>query len=205
MNNSEKFRYNNLEANFEMALQNNRVASVDVSRYTSGVISRTLQKFVYVEAGVSYRPVYVRASYSDRSRGNFFPLCCLTQRSNAYEPRLRSILPTRVAMISSRHFGLDALVDYAWILNKDIPMHRSLAYVEEFSYEQTRRQLQEGLNRACLKLHFYQTGYQPVAIGFYRALVDELVTRASQPPVLEVIPYYYSRVMGCYSHGQPWN
>jgi len=43
-----------------------------------------------------------------------------------------------------------------------------------------------------------------VAVGFYRALTDELLARVLQKPVLEVVPYYYSFLMNYYPHGQPW-
>jgi len=196
---------NTLVEQFERVLRGNHGDNVDVSKSKSSDISKTLRRFVYRESGPLPYPVYARARYNDGSRGKPFQLRSLQPRNKDYEPLLRTLLPVRVAMISMRHYELDTLVDYAWILNKDIPPHRSLAYVEEFSYERTRQQLREALDQAPLKLHFYQTGYQPVAVGFYRALTDELLARVLQKPVLEVVPYYYSFLMNYYPHGQPWN
>jgi hypothetical protein len=201
----EDAEYNPLERQFEEVLQNNQIDSVNINGYNNYIISTALHKYVYRKPKEQISPTPIRAKYYDGSYGDPFSLRCLPWHNKIYEPPLRDTPPLRVAMISMRHHNLDQHIDYNWILNKDIPQNTSYAHIEEFSYIQTRQQLQEGLHEGCLKLHFYLTGFQPVAIGFYRALIDELQARTSQKPVLEVVPYYYLPRMKCYCSGKIWN
>lgn len=201
----ERIIHKSLREQFADALRTNCASSINVSNQTNFLIAELLHKYVYREPDEPASSASVHATYWDGSRGAAFPLRCLLKRNKSYEPKLRNVKPLRVAMISMRHQELDPLVDMAWLLNCDISQKQPLAAVEQFSYLQTRQQLREGLHSGALKLHFYQTGYQPVVIGFYRAVIDEFLARMSQPPVLEVIPYYYYFSMGCYSPGLPWN
>jgi hypothetical protein len=108
-----------------------------------------------------------------------------------------------------RHLEMDALVDMAWFLNKDIAhellsakVGEKLAAVDTFCYEQTHQQLRAWLDGGKLKLYLFQTGFQPAIIGFYRALVEELLERIGAPPALEVTPFYFIRAKGHYGPGQ---
>ncbi len=179
-----------------------RFGQVNFSSQSHNTIADVLHEFVYATSDEPVAPVYVHVLYGDGSRGKPFPLRSLAPlRSESMTP-LRNVLPLRVALISMRHLEMDPLVDIAWLLNKDIPKGRSLADVDAFSYQETQRQLREGLSNGPLKLFLYHTGFQPVIVGFYRALVEELIARRNQPPMLEVTPYYFWHIMNCYLPGR---
>src|SRR5579875_474758 len=183
-----------------------RFAAIDFSGQSHNTIADALHEFVYVNEDEQPAPVSVHVLYGDSSRGKPFPLQCLRRRYNGYAPLLRSVPPLRVALISMRHLEMDSLVDMAWLLNKDLPKAPPLAEVDHFSYRTTKRQLQEALRYGPLKIHLYHTGFQPAVVGFYRALVEELLARQNQPPVLEVTPYYFWHIMNCYHPGRlTWN
>ncbi len=183
-----------------------RFAAIDFGGQSHNTIADVLHEFVYVDNDEQPSPVYVHVLYGDTSRGKPFPLRCLRQRYPGYAPPLRPILPLRIALISMRHLEMDPLVDMAWLLNKDLPKTPPLASVDQFSYQETKRQLQEALRNGPLKMHLYHTGFQPAVVGFYRALVEELLIRQDQPAILEVTPYYFWHIMNYYHPGRlTWN
>jgi hypothetical protein len=50
-------------------------------------------------------------------------------------------------------------------------------------------------------LYLYQTGFQPVVVGFYRALIEILQEQIDKEPILEVTPFYFIRARGRYGPG----
>jgi len=52
------------------------------------------------------------------------------------------------------------------------------------------------------KIAYYQTGFQPAVVGFYRALTEELIYRATSMAKLSVTPYYF--INGEYRVGKTW-
>lgn len=183
-----------------------RYSAINLSNQSHNTIADVLHEFVYVDAEEEVAPTYVHVLYGDGSRGKPFPLRCLPRKHNGYLPQLRHIQPLRTALISMRHLEMDHLVDIAWLLNKDIPKAPPLADVDAFSYRETQRQLREALSTGPLKLHLYHTGFQPAVVGFYRALVEELLQRRNTSPQLEVTPYYFWYIMNCYLPGRlTWN
>lgn len=187
------------------AAQSGKQGIVDFSNQFHNTITETLYEFVYTDSTEKPQPTTIDIVYGDGSYGRPFPVRCLRKRHSAQSAPVRRLQPLRAALISMRHLEMDALVDMAWLLNKDVPTQHSLEAVDEYSYQQTCLQLQDGLREGAFKLHLYQTGFQPAVVGFYRALVEELLQRNNQPSVLEVTPYYFSRLMGCYGRGEVWN
>lgn len=187
------------------AAQHGQTGLVDMSNQSHNIIADILYEFVYTDQATVTSPTYIQIQYGDKSQGKPFPLQCLPRRGLLPGAPVRRVQPLRIALISMRHLRMDYQVDMAWLLNKDVPSERSLAEVDAFCYQQTRAQLQEALKDGPLKLHLYQTGFQPAVVGFYRALVEELLQRTQTPSVLEVTPYYFSRLMDCYWAGKIWN
>jgi hypothetical protein len=193
------------------AVRAGRVGEVDVSNQSHNTIAETFHDFVYSGYVQDVPPLKIDIVYSDGSRSKAFPLHCLPQRSNTPNtphPALRNAPSLRVSLISMRHLEMDSLVDMAWLLNSDVAHAlkigqdgKKLATVEMFSYEQTLQQLQALLTSGSLKIHLFQTGFQPVVIGFYRALIEVLREYITQEPVLEVTPYYFIRAKGRYGPG----
>lgn len=185
-----------------------RIGEVDVSNQSHNTIVETLHDFVYSEYIPDDPPLKIDIIYSDKSRSKDFPLHCLPPRGITPHSALQNAPSLRASLISMRHLEMDALVDMAWLLNKDVAdslkrgeAGKKLATVEMFSYQQTLQQLQTLLSGGSLKIHLFQTGFQPVVIGFYRALIEVLREHSNQEPLLEVTPYYFIRAKGRYGPG----
>ena len=183
-----------------------RPGVVNFSNQPHNVITEVLNEFVYLDTTGSTKPTYIQVVYTDGSRAEPFPLLCLPGRTRNDLARLDDVHPLRVSLMSMRHLEMDDAVDMAWFRNSEVSRSRTLAETDMFCYEQTCRELQETRTEGSLRIYLYQTGFQPAVIGFYRALVEELLHRADSPASLEVIPYYFSRKGGIpYWPGQPWN
>jgi len=168
------------------------------------VITEVLNEFVYSESGSVEKPAYIGVIYTDGSQGEPFPLRCLPRPDEAEVGRLSQVQPLRVALLSMRHLALDHDVDMAWFRNREVSKARAFAETDAFCYAQTQNVLQESRDSGHLRLYLYQTGLQPAVIGFYRALVEELMLRSQAHPSLEVVPYYY-RSKGGYQQGHAWH
>lgn len=187
------------------AIRFGQLGRVDFSNQSHNTITELLHEFVYEDRLEKSEPTYVGVLYSDGSQARPFPLHCIARRGQIELSALHHIQPLRVALVSMRHLEMDSLVDMAWILNSDLPKQQTLADIDTFCYLQTRQQLRDMLADGPLRLYLYQTGFQPAVVGFYRALVEELLQRTGRSPVLEVTPYYYLRPMGYYRPGRSWN
>lgn len=168
-----------------------RPGAVNFSNQPHNVITDVLHEFVYSEPAQTDGPLYIQVIYTDGSQAEPFPVRCLPRRADLAS--LRGSQPLRVALMSMRHLQMDHDVDMAWFRNREVSKSRTFAETDALCHLQTRKQLQEARGEGALRIHLYQTGLQPAVIGFYRALVEELMHRAHSPPSLEVIPYYYYR------------
>ncbi len=188
------------------AVREGRTGAINFSNQPHNVITEVLREFVYKDkdSGDTDGPVYIQVIYTDGSQGEPFPLHCLPQRADSDLVGLRRSQPLRVALMSMRHLEMDHDVDMAWFRNREVSKSRTFAETDTFCYLQTRNQLRETRSEGDLRMHLYQTGLQPAVIGFYRALVEELLHRAGSPPSLEMIPHYFRRKTG-YRPGQPWH
>ena len=173
--------------------------AVNFSNPTHNVISEVLHEFVYRQGDEA--EVAIRVVYSDGSEAEPFPLRCLSRRPREEVRSLLELPPLRAALLSMRHLDMDAEVDMAWFLNQEASRPRSFAETDAFCYERTLEQLAQ--LKGPLQLHLYQTGLQPAVVGFYRALVEWLKERQSEPPCLVVVPRYY-RKSGGYAEGRVW-
>lgn len=180
-----------------------RAGAVNFSNQPHNVITEVLNEFAYSESGRVEEPVSIQVIYTDGSQGKPFPLRCLPRRNPDDLAHLAQAQPLRAAMLSMRHLGMDRDVDMAWFRNREVSKARAFSETDEFCYVQTQKQLQQSRFGGDLRLFFYQTGLQPAVIGFYRALIEELLHRAGSPPSIEVIPHYYRGKAG-YRQGQPW-
>ena len=66
------------------------------------------------------------------------------------------------------------------VINRDVYDHDSTAEVEEFAFRESVRLLTDPWLDGGGLLRVYQTGLEPVIIGFYRALVTALLWRNQQ-------------------------
>ena len=182
------------------AKQMGKNPTIDLNGFLHSTITEALYDFVFTnEPSETMKLPFL---YQDGSKGQAFPFLSLVHRPDESAAAFRGIQPLRASLISMRHLAMDKYVDVAWLINKDLPNHCSEADVEAYSYEQTHKQLKEALKSRPLKLCLYQTGFQPAVVGFYLALVEELIERAQRPVELEVIPYAFASLMGCYQVGK---
>lgn len=133
--------------------------------------------------------------YSDGSQAADFPVGCLNLRQQAApEDALR------LGLMSMRHPELDQLVDGYWFRNKAVSQPRTLADTDAFCFREARAHLGELHRRDVRFIDLYHTGYEPVVIGFYRALVEH--QRDDEAP-LSVRPVFLDQ--RGYRPGRTWS
>jgi hypothetical protein len=168
------------------------------------VITEALFHFVYCQTGISESPTKLRIAYSDGSEAKPFPVFCLSLEEKETEQK-KSVRPLRMALMSMRHFELDALIDMCWFRNREVSRSRSLGETDEFCYQLTLKQLDESLRHDSLWVELYHTGFEPAVIGFYRGLVQTLLNQQDKANKhsLHVVPFYYRGGMN-YQQGSSW-
>ncbi len=172
---------------------------VNMSNQPHEVSTEVLGQFVRAETGQT--PGRVRIIYADGSEANPFPLRILPV---AGAPSLTGAAQIAVALMSMRHLELDPVVDWAWYRNKEVSQTRPLAESDEFCYEYSLKQLGE-LHDAYVGrgvvLNMYHTGFEPAAIGFYRAVAATLMRRRGW---LRVVPHYFRGGTRFAPSNTPW-
>ncbi|NMC34717.1 MAG: hypothetical protein GYA36_20020 [Veillonellaceae bacterium] len=178
--------------------------AVNFSNQPHNIITEVLNAFVYSESGQVENPVYIRVNYTDGSQGKPFPLRCLPKRSNDALKIIQQTTPLKAALLSMRHLSMDRDVDMAWFRNREVSKARAFGETDHFCYEYSKKLFEQSREEGILRLFLYQTGLQPAVIGFYRALTEELLYRANNPPSLEVTPHFYVK-QSDYRQGCSWN
>ena len=177
-------------------------AAINFSELRHDVIAEVTHDFVY-RGGT---PMYVPVIYADGTEAAPLPLFCLKPKSSEALTVLRQQPVLKVGMMSSRHSneGLDESVDIYWFRNQEISIGRTQAETDEVAYKKSKEQFAKMRTEGPFRIAFYQTGFQPAVVGFYRALAEELIARYKDPvPQLEVTPYYF--MGGVYKVGKVWN
>jgi len=175
---------------------------LNIGNYPHYVITEVLNEFVYKDPASSDKEAYIRISYSDGSQGAPFPLRCLPLRPPDAYHRLHKITPVRFALMSMRHLQMDHDVDVAWFRNQDVQKARTFGETDSFCYQLSKEQFQLGHQDGPMVMHLLHTGLPSAVIGFYRALVEELLNRVDENPSLIVVPYYFKG--NKYLPGKPW-
>ncbi len=199
--------YEILHTQVTRALQNakeGRSCAVNFSNQPHNIITEVLNKFAYSDSGKYKKPIYIQVIYTDGSQGENLPLQCLPRRDDKELAKLMKSLPLRASLLSMRHLEMDDKVDISWFRNREVSKARAFSETDQFCYTETKRQLAETRKDSEFLLHLYQTGLQPAVIGFYRALIEELLHRAKSSPSLMVIPFYFSKKSG-YESGESWS
>jgi hypothetical protein len=183
-----------------------RANAVNLNEWPHMVITQVLHTFSYRELKDSNFPLSINITYTDGSKARQFPLFRLRRRSKAEMKSLRELKPREIGMLSCRHPEMDEMIDWYWLRNIDMNMAgNTLAEKDEFAYQTSKEQLALILTRNTpARMHFYQTGYPPVVVGFYRAVVEFLMETQGQPPCLEVFPCFYNRRSDDYDKGKSW-
>jgi hypothetical protein len=179
-------------------------STINFSNQPHNIIADVLNKFAYSDSGKIETPIYIKVIYTDGSQAKKFPLRCLPNRKDKDLGILKKVQPLKAALLSMRHLEMDHVVDVSWFRNREVSKSRSFAETDQYCYTETLKQLEETRDNGVFTLHLYQTGLQPAIIGFYRALIEELLYRAKSPSSLEVIPFYYRGKSG-YEPGESWH
>ncbi|MCX7387315.1 MAG: hypothetical protein NTX48_11670 [Planctomycetales bacterium] len=165
---------------------------VNLSDQPHEVGTEVLAEFLF--AGGSRTAGNVRVIYADGSEARPFPLCALPKPSVTTTPKIEpveGVIELKLALMSMRHLELDPFVERAWYRNKEVSVTRPLAESDEFCFQYSVRELAE--LRDVYKGHqvmirMFHTGFEPAAVGFYRAVAKELKSRRGW---LRVLPHYY--------------
>ena len=168
------------------------------------IVTECLHKFVFSSAlkGVT-SPLYVPVVYMDGSMAESFPFYAF-KNAQAPSPK-KEIFILNVGMISDRHPELDSVVDIYWLRNQEISGKGVGAETDEISYKQSKKLFAQMRTEGDYNIAFYQTGLFPALIGFYRALVEELIFRQNRNyPILRVTPMYF-RGSTNYEPGSIWS
>lgn len=165
-------------------------------------ITAALRSFLYQDGRAS---VELPITYSDGSQARSFPLLALEQ---ARLPNNLTAAPIfKIGMVSIRHPEMDHVVDFYWFRNQQVSVNRATAETDEVAYQWSKKLLaQARADGWLMRIAFYQTGFPPAAIGFYRAVAEELLeSRRTGKLWLEVTPRFYNKRSGEYEDGEVWS
>ena len=181
--------------------------AVNLGELPHALIAQILNYFLYMKITDSDFPISINIVYTDGSKARTFPLCRLKKRTAEEMKSICQLTPIKIGMMSCRHEGMDELIDRYWFRNIEINMAgRSTAEKDEFAYQTTKSKLAEILKfKNPVRIAFYQTGFEPIAIGFYRALAEFLIETSGLTPQIEVVPYFYNKNTGTYNAGPFWS
>lgn len=167
-------------------------AFIEPSGVSNTILTETLRRFVTRQDGPR---VDAPVRYQDGSIAQPFPLRSLQLSDAAAATAFGREL--RFAMLSIRHTEMDVEVDGCWLRNYDISRPRPAAETDELAYQLTRSQLTAVTTKGPLLMRLYQTGLDPVVVGFYRALVHHLI---DLPGSVGVIPIYFRHAPKSHDH-----
>jgi len=192
--------YQGLRQQFNTAIEmlnSGNQGSLNFSSLGHHVITEILNEFVYARG----KSLYVPVIYADGSEAPPLPLHVLNPlrfrgQTLDNEPLLK------VGMMSARHPEMDKFLDLYWFRNQEISVRRTTAETDVTAYEITKNLLFKTRGEGPYRFCFYQTGFQPAIVGFYRALTEELMERRDSTPTLEDIPVFF--LHGTYRNGKVW-
>lgn len=162
-------------------------ASVNFTDVPHNVITEVIHEFVFG----SGKPMYLPVVYADGSIARPFPIHCLKIKSDQIKQSIQKLPLILVGEISGRHQEMDHQMQIYFYRNQEISIGRSSAESDEAAYQKAKEIFARLRKEGIYRIAFHQTGFQPAAVGFYRALAEELLNRGKSAPTLEVIPHYY--------------
>lgn len=169
---------------------------VSFSDLSHNVITEILNEFVY-GAG---KPMYLPVVYADGTKARPFPIHCLKPLEKGKSPNLPGPV-INVGQLSGRHQEMDPKMNIYFFRNQEISTGKTAAETDEVAYQKAKEIFERLRKEGVYRIAYYQTGFQPVVVGFYRALTEALLQKGKAAPVLEVTPYYY---FGHYEKGKTW-
>lgn len=180
------------------SVRSGTAGAINFSDLRHDVIAEILFEYAYGRGSKVLAPVM----YADGSRANDFPLYCLRTRGKEAEFMFKDEPVLNVGMMSERHPELDPKIKIYWFRNQEISIGKTAAEIDEVAYRKAKELFVKMRDEGVYKIAFYQTGFQPAVVGFYRALTEELIFRSTSMAKLLVTPYYF--INGEYRVGKTW-
>ncbi|MBI4028937.1 MAG: hypothetical protein HY376_01070 [Candidatus Blackburnbacteria bacterium] len=168
---------------------------VNFSEVPHMIVTKALHQMVYGHLPKDANgEIAVNTVYTDGSQARPFELFVLKLRSDSAMQQLRNLPAIRMGMISMRHPEMDSTVHQYWFRNIEVSQPgMTSAEVDELCYQITLRKLGDIYRLGKpMRFEFYQTGFQAPLVGFWRAVVEFLKVGQGRPPVLEIIPCFYT-------------
>lgn len=170
---------------------------VNFSDQPHEVNTEILAEFLHYEGSAAMNKV--RVVYADGSEAKPFPLRSLVKPESITIPSASTqdgVIELKFALMSMRHLELDPFVDRAWYRNKEVSVTRPLAETDDYCFQYSMNELDELREVYAheisagtrLLLRMFHTGFEPAALGFYRAVVKELSARRNW---FCVMPHYF--------------
>ena len=170
--------------------------SVNFSDLPHNTITETLHEFVYG----SGTPMYLPVTYDDGSKASPFPIHCL-KLPKIDQPVVLPGPVLNVGQMSGRHQEMDEKINIYFFRNQEISTGKTAGEIDEIAYQKAKEIFARLRKEGIFRIAYYQTGFQPAVVGFYRALTETLLKKGKSAPTLEVIPYYF---FGHYEKGKIW-
>jgi len=124
----------------------------------------------------------VRVAFADGTETRPFPFGCFSP-SSPPEPSHHVV---RVGFNSGRHPEMDRFVDLYLFRNAETSALHTIAEQEQYAFQQGKDFLQNPRWRGGGIVEMYQTGLEPLIVGFYRAVVTVYLKRKKEglPPII---------------------
>jgi len=132
----------------------------------------------------------LKVQYGDGSTGSPLNVRCLIEAPQGTVDERRSL---HVGTLSFRHLDYDDRIDLYLIRDRET---RTLANgeLDKLAYDRMKELVEDpALRRTESHLMLYQTGLEPLIVGAYRAIIDELrARRLKELPLLTVQPVFFA-------------
>jgi hypothetical protein len=132
----------------------------------------------------------LKVQYGDGSTGPSLRVRCLTAVPHGPVDEKRSL---HVGTLSFRHLDYDDRIDLYLLRDRETrPL--SNREVDDLAYDRMKELIEDSaLRRTESHIVLFQTGLEPLIVGAYRAIIEELIVRRSQQlPALTVQPRFFA-------------
>lgn len=179
-----------LSRNIEAARRSGRPVPIGTARHPE--ITLALRAALWAEAGRD--PFTLHLVYgADGSESGPIVLGAVSPR-----PQPRTEVEFNVALMSCRHFEIDADVDLYLLRNSEIDRQGAATFrdQEELAFKRVSAFLDSHIGARGLHLRLFHTGLEPAVVGAYRAIIGSL----RNAEALVVTPIFH----GGRGEEEPW-
>lgn len=137
-------------------------------------------------------PNKLKIEYNDGSRGKPFPTSSLWKPKGGWNWNPQAKTHLHIGTLSFRHVVYDKFVDMYLIRDKETK-RLIQSEIDDIAYERLSKLLREPELRGESYISIYQTGLEPLVVGVYRAIAENLQFRNSNNDwgALRIQPIYF--------------